>query len=135
MFFSNILVEKNRKCGSGGRKSTYCDATDNQPTTHQVKLRLYPLPLLLIYHKYMNEVGKLSRRFIAAAFWAKKNPKYESVGRKSIYRDATDIEPTAQQDKSGLNLLSMLLIYHKYIDQVGKQPRRCFSSIFWAKKI
>ena len=124
MFFRSILGEKIRKCGSGGRKSTYCDATDNQPTAQQVKLGLNPFPLLLIYHKYIHEVGKLSRRFTPAAFWAKIYPKYESWGRNSIYRDTTDFQPTAQQVKLGLNLLSMLLIHQKYIDQVGKPLRR-----------
>ena len=47
------------------------DATDFQPTAQQDKLCLNPLPLLLIDHKYIHEVGKLSRRFFPAAFWAK----------------------------------------------------------------
>ena len=117
------------------RKSKFCDATDNQPTAPQVQLGLNPLPLLLIYHKYIHEVGKLSRRFCSRSILGEKNPKCESWVRKSIYRDATDIQPTAQQVKLGLNLLSLLLIYHKYIDQVGKPPRRCFSATFWAKNI
>ena len=71
MFFLNILGEKNLKCGSGGRKSTYCDTTDNQSTAQRVKLGLNPLPLLLIHHKYKREVGKLSGWFFTAAFWAK----------------------------------------------------------------
>ena len=48
---------------------------------------------------------------------------------------ATDIQPTAQQVKLGFNLLSMLLIHHKYIDQVGKALRRCFPVAFSVKKI
>ena len=64
-----------------------------------------------------------------------KNPKYESGGRKLTYCDATDFQPTAQEVKSGLNLLSMLLIYHKYIDQVGKASRGCFSATIWSEKI
>ena len=48
------------------------DATDRVPTAQRVKLGLTPLPLLLIDHKYIHEVGKLSRKFIPAAFWAKK---------------------------------------------------------------
>ena len=64
-----------------------------------------------------------------------KYPKCGSGGRKSTYCEATYFQPTAQQVKSGLNLLSMLLIHQKYIDQVEKPPRRCFSASVWAKKI
>ena len=71
MFCRSILGEKNTKYWSKGRKSTYCHTTDFQPTAQQVKLGLNPLPLLLIDHKYIVEVGKLSRRFFPAAFWAK----------------------------------------------------------------
>ena len=64
-----------------------------------------------------------------------KKTKWGSGGRKSIYCEATDFQPTAQEVKSGLNLLSMLLVYNKYIEEVGKSPRRCFPTAFWAKKI
>ena len=55
-----------------GRKSTYCDTTDIQPTAQRVKLGLNPLPLLLIHQRYKLEVGKLSGWFFPAVFWAKK---------------------------------------------------------------
>ena len=66
------MGEKNPKYESGGRKSTYCDATDSHPTAQQVKSGLNPLPLLLRYDKYIHEVGKLSRRFFPAGLWAKQ---------------------------------------------------------------
>ena len=102
MFFRSILGEKDRKCGTGGRKSTYCYTTDIQPTAQQDKLSLNPLQLLLIDCKYVLEVGKLSRRFIPAAFWAKKSEMW-IWGTK--IDDATDFQPAAQQDKLGINLL------------------------------
>ena len=73
MLSRSILGEKNQNFVWGELKSTYCDTTDIQPTAQQVKLSLNALPLLLIDHKYVHEVGKLSRRFIPAAFWAKKS--------------------------------------------------------------
>ena len=72
VFFRSILGEKSPKCESGGRKSTECDATDFQPTAQQVKSGLNLLQLLLIDYKNIHEVGKLSRTFFHAAFWAKK---------------------------------------------------------------
>ena len=71
MFFRSIFDEKYTKCGSGVRKSTYCDTTDFQPTAQQVRLCLNPFSLLLIHHKYIDQVGKPSRRCFPAAFWAK----------------------------------------------------------------
>ena len=115
------------------RKSTLCDTTDIQPSAQQVKLSLNPLTLLLIHHKYVHEFGKLSRRFLSGSISAGKNPKCESGSRK--FDDATDFHPTAQQAKSGINLLSMHLIYHKYTYRVGKAPSWCSSAVFWAKKI
>ena len=135
MFFRNILVEKNRKYESGGRKSTYCDATDYQTTARHVKSGLNLLSMLLIYHKYIDQVGKASIRCFPVAFWVKKNRSGDLGGRKLTYYYATDFQPTAQQVKSGLNPFSLLLIDHKYIDQVGKQTRRYFSATFWSKKI
>ena len=73
MFFRSILSEKNPKYRSEGRKSTYCDRTDIQPTAHQAKLGLYPFSLLLIHHKYIVQVGKPSRRCFPVAFCVKKN--------------------------------------------------------------
>ena len=127
MFFRLSVGEKNPKCGSGGRKSTYCDATDSLPTAQLVKSGLNVLSMLLIYHKYIDEVGKQTRWSFSAAFWAKKNPKYGSGGRKSTYCDKTDYQTTAHQAKLGLNPIALLLIYHKYIHEVGKLSRRFFS--------
>ena len=135
MFFRCILGEKNPKCGSGGRKSTYCDATDSLPTAQLVKSGLNVLSMLLIYHKYIDEVGKQTRWSFSAAFWAKKNPKYGSGGRKSTYCDKTDYQTTAHQAKLGLNPIALLLIYHKYIHEVGKLSRRFFSRSILGKKI
>ena len=104
MFSRTTLGEKYPNCESGGRKSKYRDATDFLPTAKEDKLGLNPLSLLRTHHKYINEVGKPSRRCFPAAIWA-KNPKYESGGRKSTYCDATDFQPSAQQVKLGLNLL------------------------------
>ena len=73
MFFRSILGEKYPKCGSGARKSTYCDATDIQPTTQQVKLGLNPVWLLRIYQNYIDQVEKPSRRCFRVAFSVKKN--------------------------------------------------------------
>ena len=90
--------------------------------------------MFLINHKYIDEVGKPSRRCFPAAFWAKKIQNVNLGDENRHNCDATDFQPTAQQVKSGLNLLSMLLIYHKYIDEVGKPSRRCFPVAFWVKK-
>ena len=73
MFSRSILGEDKSKWGSGGRKSTYCDTTDFQHTAQQVKLGLNPFSLLLIDHKYIDQVGKASRRCSPVAFWVKKN--------------------------------------------------------------
>ena len=73
MFFGSIFDEKNPKCGSGVRKSTYCDTTDFQPTAQQVKLGLNPFSLLLIHHKYIDQVGKPSRRCFPQHFGRKKS--------------------------------------------------------------
>ena len=73
------------------------------------------------------------KKVFSGSILGEKNPKYESGGRKSIYCDATDFQPTAQLVKLGLNPLSLLLIHHNYKDQVGKPSRRCFPAAFWAK--
>ena len=99
------------------------------------QIGLNPFSLLLLHHKYIDQVGKPSRRCFPATFWAKKNPKCGSGGRTSTFCDATDFQPTAQQVKLGLNLLWLLLIYNTNIDQVGKPSRRCFPAAFSAKKI
>ena len=59
-FFPQHFGRKNPQCEFWGRKSTYCDAADYQPTAQQVKSGLNLLPLLLIDNKYIHEVGKLS---------------------------------------------------------------------------
>ena len=196
MFSRSILGEKNRKYESGGRKSTYWDETDLQHTAKEIISGLNLLSRLLIYHKYIDEVGKQSRRWFSATVWAKKignvdprdenrhivmrtiptyrqrsqigfksslnasnisqihrssrkiietmffssilgekNAKYESGVRKSTYCNATDFQPTAQQYKLCLNPLPFLLIYHKYMHEVGKLSGRFFPAEFSAKII
>ena len=80
--------------------------------------------------KLRNYHEGFSRRILG-----ENNPKCESGGRKSKFRDATDIQPTAKEDKLGLNPFSLLRIHHKYINQVGKPRRRYFFAAFWTKKI
>ena len=93
MFFRSIFDEKYTKCGSGVRKSTYCDTTDFQPTAQQVKLDLYPLPFLLIHQKYIHEVGNLSRRFFPAVFWAKiiRNMNLGDENRPTVMRPISNL--------------------------------------------
>ena len=88
-----VLGEKNLKWESGGRKWIYFDATDFQPTAQQVKLGLNLLSLLLIYGKYIDEVGKPSRRFFPLGFWAEKNRNgnLEDENRHIVMRPITDI--------------------------------------------
>ena len=97
MFSRSILWENNPKYESGVRKSTYCYATDYQPTAQQVKSGLNLLSMLLTHHKYIDQVGKPWRRCFPRSILFQKNPKYESVVRKSTYCYATDYQPTAQQ--------------------------------------
>ena len=82
VFSRSILGEKYPKCGSGGRKSTYCDVTHNQPTAQQVKSVLNLLSMILIHQKYIDQLGKPLRRCFSAAFWAKKirklDPRHEN---------------------------------------------------------
>ena len=84
MFFRSNLAEKNPKCGSVGRKSTYCDTTDFQPTAQQVKLGLNPFSLLLIHHKYIDQVGKPSRRCFPQHFGRKKSEMWISGTKMDI---------------------------------------------------
>ena len=93
MFSRRILGENNPKSESGVRKSTYCYATDYQPTAQQVKLSLNPLPLLLINNKYIHEVGKQSRRFFPATFWAKiiRNVNLGDENRPTVMRTTPNL--------------------------------------------
>ena len=94
MFFRIFFGEKYPKYGSWGRKSTQCDATDIQPTAQQDKLGLIPLPLLLIDHKYIHEVGKLSRKYIPAAFSGKKiqNVNLGDENRHIVMRPISNLQ-------------------------------------------
>ena len=106
MFSRSILGEKNPKCQSGGRKSTYCDASDFQPTAQEVKSGLNLLPLLLIDHKYIHEVGKLSRTFFPAAFCAKRirNTDLGDENRHTAVPPISNLRSTSQIGfKSSLN--------------------------------
>ena len=86
-----------------------------------------------------SQIHRSSRKSIETMFsrsiLGEEKSKLWSGRRKSTYYDATDYQPTDQLVKSGLNLLSTLLIHHKYIGQVGKPPRRCFPAAIRAKKI
>ena len=75
---------------------------------------------------------KTTETMFSRSIWSEKKG---NVNLGDENRHPTDFQPTAQEVKSGLNLLSMLQIHHKYIDQVGKPPRRCFSSANSTKKI
>ena len=93
MFSLSNLGEKKSKWGSGVRKSTYCDATDFHPTAQQVKSGLNPFSLLLIDHKYINQVGEPSRRYFHAAFWAKKirNMNLGDENRHTVMRTTPNL--------------------------------------------
>ena len=93
MLFRSNLDEKNPKCGSAGRKSTYCYTTDFQPTAQQVKLGLNPFSLLLVHHKYIDQVEKPSRRCFPARFWAKKirNLDLGYENRHTVMRPITNL--------------------------------------------
>ena len=109
----------------------WCDRYPNYRSTSQIGFKCSPIA------SDISQIHTWSRETITNVYsrstFDEKNPKYESWGRKSIHRDANDFQPTAQQVKSGLNLLPLLLIDTKYIPELGKLSRTLFPAEYWAK--